>query len=328
MKKLILSLGFFLPILLFAAAVIGYEDWQLRGSAPGNPASGFFRIWADNAGQYFKCLTSSGAACYFDPKATSSTPGIVQTDGSTITNASGTISCTTATTSQLGCVKPDGSTVTISGGVISATGGGGGGGSAVAPTSGLAASAPPTVGSLTWINQGSATASNPNGNLLLTAPANATDSIRMLVKSLPATPYTFTIGYVIDSWTLPATLNTGICIRDSSSGRLIQWGTVATSGVAYGIYVQYWNSATSWSSAPKSSSMNGTLGLSSVFFYRITDDGTNLTFSFSISGQTFTTFYGPVSRTAWLSSPNQIGIMADSANNQAVPMFVYYWNGI
>jgi hypothetical protein len=54
------------------------------------------------------------------PKATSSTFGAVETDGSTISNASGVISCTTATTSQLGCVKPDGTTISISGGIISA----------------------------------------------------------------------------------------------------------------------------------------------------------------------------------------------------------------
>jgi len=57
--------------------------------------------------------------------ATTTTKGIVSTDGATITNTSGAISCTTATTAQLGCVKPDGSTITISGGVISAAGGGG-----------------------------------------------------------------------------------------------------------------------------------------------------------------------------------------------------------
>lgn len=51
--------------LLMGAAVIGYEDWQLRGSAPGNPASGYLRTWADNTAGAFKCLTSAGAACYW-----------------------------------------------------------------------------------------------------------------------------------------------------------------------------------------------------------------------------------------------------------------------
>jgi hypothetical protein len=53
------------------------------------------------------------------PKATASAFGAVEGDGSTITLASGVISCTTATTSQVGCVKPDGTTIAITGGVIS-----------------------------------------------------------------------------------------------------------------------------------------------------------------------------------------------------------------
>jgi hypothetical protein len=61
------------------------------------------------------------------PAATTSALGGVKPDGTTISNSSGAISCTTATSSQLGCVKPDGTTVTISSGVISATGSGLGG---------------------------------------------------------------------------------------------------------------------------------------------------------------------------------------------------------
>lgn len=55
------------------------------------------------------------------PIATSSSLGVVQTDGSTLSiSGGGLLSCTTATTAQIGCVKPDGSTITISAGVITA----------------------------------------------------------------------------------------------------------------------------------------------------------------------------------------------------------------
>lgn len=43
--------------------------------------------------------------------------------GSTLTNTSGTLGCTTATSSQIGCVRPDNSTISISGGVITSIGG-------------------------------------------------------------------------------------------------------------------------------------------------------------------------------------------------------------
>jgi hypothetical protein len=55
------------------------------------------------------------------PAATTGALGAVSTDGSTISNSSGAIACTTATTSQKGCVKPDGTTITISSGTISAS---------------------------------------------------------------------------------------------------------------------------------------------------------------------------------------------------------------
>ena len=91
------------PLVLWGATIIGYTDWQLRGSSPSNPASGYLRVWADNAGGYFKCLTSAGAACYFDPLATGSTPGLVRPDGSTITVSAGTI---TAVASALATNTP------------------------------------------------------------------------------------------------------------------------------------------------------------------------------------------------------------------------------
>lgn len=64
MKKtlLIVAAAFAMPLLLLAAGVIGYQDWQLRGSAPGNPASGFLRLWADNTAGAFKYLNSSGTS--------------------------------------------------------------------------------------------------------------------------------------------------------------------------------------------------------------------------------------------------------------------------
>lgn len=54
------------------------------------------------------------------PVATSAAQGIVQGDGSTMTIAGGTISCTTATAAQIGCSKPDNTTITASAGVLTA----------------------------------------------------------------------------------------------------------------------------------------------------------------------------------------------------------------
>ena len=91
----------------------------------------------------------ANGSSYTLPAATSSTLGGVKPDGTTISNSSGAISCTTATTSQLGCVKPDGTTVTITGGVISSVGGGSVSGPTLIHTSNVAGSGSLTISSTT-----------------------------------------------------------------------------------------------------------------------------------------------------------------------------------
>lgn len=64
-KKLLVLSGLAIPLLM-AAAIIGYQDFQTVGTPGSNPASGYMRMWADTGSAKFKCLTSAGAACYFD----------------------------------------------------------------------------------------------------------------------------------------------------------------------------------------------------------------------------------------------------------------------
>jgi hypothetical protein len=58
--------------LLFGATVAGYQDWTLRPTAPGNPASGNLRVYADSATGKLKCLNGAGTACVFDTGAPAS----------------------------------------------------------------------------------------------------------------------------------------------------------------------------------------------------------------------------------------------------------------
>lgn len=64
-------------------------------------------------------IDSGTVAATYLPQASSSSLGIVQGDGSTLTiNGSGVASCTTATSGQIGCSKPDNSTITASAGAL------------------------------------------------------------------------------------------------------------------------------------------------------------------------------------------------------------------
>lgn len=101
-KRNLILAGLASAVLLMAASVIGYQDWQLRGSTPSNPASGYLRVWADNAAGKIKCLTSGGAACYFDSATSGTVTSIATTSpitGGTITST-GTIACASCVTSS------------------------------------------------------------------------------------------------------------------------------------------------------------------------------------------------------------------------------------
>lgn len=91
-KTLLIAAIACIPLLLVAATFNGFLDIQQRAAAPPNPDSGYFRVWNDvGSATQFHCKNPSGATCYFDPLATTSTPGIVQPDGTTITISGGVI---------------------------------------------------------------------------------------------------------------------------------------------------------------------------------------------------------------------------------------------
>jgi hypothetical protein len=147
------------PLSLTSAAFAntGTTVTVLHGNAAGNLTFGAVSLTTDVTG----VLPPANL-----PVATTIAKGVVQTDGSTITNSSGAISCTTATVSQIGCVRPDGSTITITGGVISATTSGG--------ITGLTTNVIPKATSATTIGNSSIT---DNGTTVSTTEAFAALSV-------------------------------------------------------------------------------------------------------------------------------------------------------
>jgi hypothetical protein len=77
MKKKLIGFALAAAALSVAATFVGYSDWQLRESAPGNPGSGYLRTWADTTAGAFKCLTSAGASCYFPASLTTTVTGVL-----------------------------------------------------------------------------------------------------------------------------------------------------------------------------------------------------------------------------------------------------------
>jgi hypothetical protein len=194
--------------------------------------------------------------------------------------------------------------------------------SAITPFGSLAPSLPPAAASLTWVNQSTATATDTNGLTLLKTGTGSIDQ-NMLVKTMPATPYTFTIGQVM--YASGGVAIAGIVVRDSGTGKFVSL-TAGYSG-SWGWNFSKWDSPTTFNS----NYANGTASFPPPFaptFLRFNDNGTNFTVSISMDGTNFIQVGSSVSRTNFLASPNQIGIVTDVRNTDVGRQFIFYWNGI
>jgi hypothetical protein len=140
---------------------------------------------------------------------------------------------------------------------------------------------PPPVDAWTWVNQGTATASNVSDGILMSAPSAATLSIKILVRPTPGTPWTATLGYVPDH-IATAQEECGLLARESGTGEVI---TVGHGGAA-GMTAQKFNSPTSLS-GPYTLTNVPLLyhGMSVPQWLRMVDDGTNRITYYSRDGQ-------------------------------------------
>lgn len=205
----------------------------------------------------------------------------------------------------------------------------GSGGSAAPFTSMLAPSSvtPPVLASLTWGNQAFATAVANAGGAIYMRELN-TNSIPILYKVAPATPWTLKIG-VVPGASSHGTLGNqaGLVCRESGSGKLIGFfgGNGAAAG-ALGLELQKWNSFTSYSASyvgPQS------IWPSPVLWLSLTDDGINLTWGIAIDGQNFKTFWSAARNNWFTTAPDQVGIGLNptSASEYTDGVFVH-WAGV
>jgi hypothetical protein len=136
-----------------------------------------------------------------------------------------------------------------------------------------------TVSSFTWVNQGTATASDLNsGGISLVDPgSSATDNLRMLTRSAPTAPWTLTAAFVPqlhDS----SNASMGIGVRHAAGGYVNVLGTFRTDQVAV---LEF--------SAPTTIGSN-LLALGSWFMarhiqcFQIEDNNTNVIFRTSMDG--------------------------------------------
>lgn len=165
-----------------------------------------------------------------------------------------------------------------------------------------------------WVNQGSGTVDleSYHSVLLMRTTAYAGDSIRIIEQDMPTGTFTFVGKFAIarqgENYS-----GVGLCARDSSSGRVVanyfdyNQSDFAVCGT--GVNVENFNSPTSWNAR-----VGGTEFAGNYIYLKWIDDGTNFKFYFSPDGRCWAWVLS-TSRTAWLASPDKIGISWALNNN-------------
>lgn len=184
-------------------------------------------------------------------------------------------------------------------------------GSAMAPWGPIFPMTQPVDGNFAWVNQGGASVATTNGGVFLSAPATAGNSLRIRKKTAPATPWTATAHFIplMHYSTNPFC---GICVRESSTGKVITFTIGELSGGQFTISLINWTNETTFSSYTFQQQPNVNLGPD--FCYLVNDNGTNLIWSFSNDGIN-PIVLSSLSRTAFMAGgPDEVGFFCNAGN--------------
>lgn len=186
---------------------------------------------------------------------------------------------------------------------IAATGGGSGAGLYRQVMSATPTSA--GTGLTTWLNQGSAAVSDSAVGISLSAPTSGTTP-NMVARygAAPTPPYTITalIGATRNSNNFSGA---GIGWYDGAN-KLHVISVIVFNGGAPRIEVEKWNSATSWNSNDFQSNANS---FSQPIWFRLQDDGTNVSFAFSQDGANFLQVFAIAKSSGWLGASGYSNVM-------------------
>ena len=181
---------------------------------------------------------------------------------------------------------------------------------------------PPVSGDFTWVNQGSSIAAATKGMMVLTPQTSASDSLRLLVKTAPATPYTITVcilpqcGPYVTSNVIP---QYGICWRDSASGKILTYGWGLQTYPHSFVYAQWTNYTTLSAGQYMYSAM-----FQAPFWIRFGDDGTYRTVQISSDGFKFEKITADQGRTVFLTA-DQVGVFANAGKStSSIPRVISF----
>lgn len=260
-----------------------------RGAYSAMPAAGV------TGRLYFATDSTSSGGWYRDNGTTwdQCTPPIFSIDGVTVSGTPSSGQVLTATSASAADWQ------TPSGG-----GGGGSGDPWLSITNPGSGGSPPTF---SWRNQGGATETVGANSRYLLAPAGSGNNVRGREIACPSTPYSISIGIV------PVTFyNYNTCGLYVTDGTKLVCLALTTPSNGY-LNVDEYASVSSFGA----NLVNPQCMPITPTFLKVVDDGTNLTWKYSPDGSNWVQIY-QASRTAYLSSPTDVGFFAES-NSSSYP---------
>lgn len=184
-------------------------------------------------------------------------------------------------------------TARINGSNVALGAGGGGSSVTVGP---LFPFTKPVIGDYTWVNQGSATATDEYGAIAIYDPAaaNTNANYRILKKAAPTAPYTVTAAFLV-SFFIKEYMNFAIGFREASSGKLDMTQFLFNTGTTTYPHLRRLTASSATTDVAESGTI-GFMGQNDIVFLRLEDDNTNKKGYVSMDGRNFTLLWS-VTRT-------------------------------
>ena len=158
----------------------------------------------------------------------------------------------------------------------------------------------------TWVNQGSTTATDQNGTILLDAPAASGENIRLLKRTAPSAPYSYIMamqGVGIKE----GVQQFGVNFRQSSSSKIMSLVLEADGSGSNRLAIYKHTNATTYSGSALLSPTN-CMFVGKYLWFKIEDDNTNIKFYVSLDGISFVQMASETRTTFFTTSgPDEVG---------------------
>ncbi len=181
----------------------------------------------------------------------------------------------------------------------------------------------PTTTGFSWVNQGSATVVTTDGGLAFGSPGVGVNpaNLMMYLKTTPATPYTFTAGFLATLYPANQTC-VGLVLRESATGKVVFLRLLfdtATSLTNTDMVVSVDKYANPTTPAGTYVGISASVLKGPLIWFQIGNDDSNLTFKYSNNNVNFTTVLTTTITDYFTTAPDQFGycLSSNDANGSA-----------